>query len=473
MEMKRAAAYIRVSTDDQLEFSPDSQLEKIREYAESHQMKLDDRYIFREDEGVSGRKAEKRPEFMQMIGTAKTKPRPFDVILVWKFSRFARNRQDSIIYKSMLRKQLGIDVVSVSEPVGDDKMSVLIEAMIEAMDEYYSINLAEEVRRGMTEKASRGGVVSIPPLGYTVSDGQYHIVPEKAALIQRIYNDFERGLGYAEIARALNSEGELTVRGNPFENRTVEYILRNPVYTGKIRWNPSRRTRRDYLDPDLMIVDAKHDPIISEEQFARVQELAGQKKLMYSRKAKSLAKHEFMLRGIVRCSCCGSTLVYAAGGLQCHEYAKGRCPQSHYISLDKFTESVLASMDETLRQGSFALLHRSNPTYSDESDRLLDRQREMLDRAKDAYLSGIDTLSEYKVNKERIQQEMMRIEGMKKKSAPPPKSKEEFISESLKKLQLLQSSGIPGEEKNKIIRTFVDHITFDRAKNSFSIYFYA
>lgn len=82
---------------------------------------------------------------MRMIATAKKNPKPFDAILVWKFSRFARNRQDSIVYKSMLRKELGIDVISVSEYIGDDKMSIITEAIIEAMDEYYSVNLAEEV----------------------------------------------------------------------------------------------------------------------------------------------------------------------------------------------------------------------------------------------------------------------------------------------------------------------------------------
>ena len=139
--MKVAAAYIRVSTDDQLEYSPDSQLEKIKLYAEKNQILLPAEFIFL-DEGISGRNAAKRPAFNEMIGLAKRKPKPFDVILVWKYSRFARNREDSVVYKSMLRKDLNIDVVSVSEDVGDDKMSILFEAMIEAMDEYYSINLA-------------------------------------------------------------------------------------------------------------------------------------------------------------------------------------------------------------------------------------------------------------------------------------------------------------------------------------------
>ena len=180
--MKVAAAYIRVSTDDQLEYSPDSQLEKIRLYAERNQILLPKEFIF-VDEGISGRKTKNRPAFNEMIGLAKCNPKPFDVILVWKFSRFARNREDSIVYKSMLRKERNIDVVSVSEDIGDDKLSILIEAIIEAMDEFYSINLAEEVKRGMTEKAKRGGVLSIPGFGYKVENGEYVIVPEEAEII--------------------------------------------------------------------------------------------------------------------------------------------------------------------------------------------------------------------------------------------------------------------------------------------------
>ena len=157
--MKVAAAYIRVSTDDQVEFSPDSQRKALKNYADKNGMLLPSEFIFL-DEGISGKNTKKRTAFNTMIALAKTKPKPFDVILVWKFSRFARNREDSVVYKSMLRKELNIDVVSISESVGDDKMSILFEAMIEAMDEYYSINLAEEVKRGMTEKAKRGGVLS-------------------------------------------------------------------------------------------------------------------------------------------------------------------------------------------------------------------------------------------------------------------------------------------------------------------------
>ncbi len=174
--MQTAAAYIRVSTEDQTEYSPDSQRSKLKEYAAAHDLLLPEPFIYL-DEGISGRSAEKRPAFLQMIGTAKQKPRPFDLILVWKFSRFARSRQDSILYKSMLRKECGIDVVSITEQLSGDPTSILVEALLEAMDEYYSINLSQEVRRGMNEKFSRGGVVSVPPFGYRMGSCAVTLCP--------------------------------------------------------------------------------------------------------------------------------------------------------------------------------------------------------------------------------------------------------------------------------------------------------
>ena len=100
-----------------------------------------------------------------MIGMAKADEPPFSVILVWKFSRFARNQEESIVYKSMLKKQHSVDVVSITEPLIDGPFGTLIERIIEWMDEYYSINLSTEVIRGMTEKALRGGYQCTPPLG--------------------------------------------------------------------------------------------------------------------------------------------------------------------------------------------------------------------------------------------------------------------------------------------------------------------
>ena len=108
--MLKGAAYIRVSTDRQDEYSPDAQKRLIYEYAEKNNINISPEHIYTEI-GISGKKADKRPQFQQMIATCKDKEHPIDVILVWKFSRFARNQEESIFYKNMLSR-IGIDVVS-------------------------------------------------------------------------------------------------------------------------------------------------------------------------------------------------------------------------------------------------------------------------------------------------------------------------------------------------------------------------
>lgn len=274
--MKIAAAYIRVSTDDQTEYSPVAQLNEIKKYAASHDLLLDDRYIYTE-EGISGRSAKKRPQFNEMIAASKQSPPPFQTILLWKFSRFARNQEESIVYKTMLRKS-GVDVISVSEPLSEGPFGSLIERIIEWMDEYYSIRLSGEVLRGMTEKARRGEFQSAPPFGYAKLPGlPLTIVENEAAIIRMIFDNYDAGGSFFSIARNLNAMGITTKRGNPFENRTIEYMIRNPVYIGCARWTPTGKTvsKRIYDSSDTMIVSSKDIPaIISKEQFERVNERA-------------------------------------------------------------------------------------------------------------------------------------------------------------------------------------------------------
>ena len=267
-----AAAYIRVSTDDQIEFSPASQLNQLRIYTQNHQLLLLDSHIYM-DEGISGRTAARRPAFLKMIAAARETPRPFDVILVWKYSRFARSRQDSIFYKSLLRRECGIDVISVTEPLSDDPTSILMEALLEAMDEYYSVNLGQEVRRGMQEKFKRGGVVSIPPFGYQVVEG--HFVPDQvqAPYVSMIYQQFLAGSTCPEIARFLNDSGIRTSRGNPFDGRAIRYILTNPFYIGILRRQAHPTAAHDhfYQNTAMDYAQGTHVPLFSPALFEQVQ----------------------------------------------------------------------------------------------------------------------------------------------------------------------------------------------------------
>ena len=148
--LRIGSAYIRVSDERQDEYSPDSQLKKIREYASKEGYIIPDEFVFYDD-GISGKSVKKRDDFNRMIALAKEKTHPFDVIYVWKFSRFARNQEESIVYKNLLRKS-GVTVVSVSEPVPEGPFGSLVERVIEWTDAYYLINLAVEVSRGMEEK---------------------------------------------------------------------------------------------------------------------------------------------------------------------------------------------------------------------------------------------------------------------------------------------------------------------------------
>ena len=470
--MKTAAAYIRVSTEDQVEYSPDSQLKAIRDYARKNDMILPEEFIF-VDEGISGRKAAKRPEFMKMIGTAKIKPKQFDVILLWKFSRFARNREDSIVYKSMLRKQCGIEVISISEQLGEDKTSILIEALIEAMDEYYSINLAEEVRRGMTEKAQRGEVVSTPPFGYDVKDNVFVPNPETAPVVKMIFNKYLSGRGCLEIAKELNTMGIRTKYGNKWENRGVEYVLRNVVYTGKLTWTPVKSKTRDYKNEATIITQGKHEPIIEQEIFDKVQKMILEKKKLFPKHSRQ-SSNEFMLKGFLKCSNCGGALVYALNDrVQCNRYSKGTCEVSHSASLIKLNASVINALKSDLETQNFNIYNIKSAEEQKGSDitpMLIEKEKKKLERIKEAYAAGIDTLEEYRSNKEKILKAIEELEKNKKSSVITKEDMHKKLIATIRQsLDILEDPNFSESLKNITLRSFVRQIVYAKKTQSIEI----
>ena len=475
--MKTAAAYIRVSTDDQVEYSPASQLEKIRDYAKRNGYILPEEFVFT-DEGISGRNTAKRPEFNRMIGIAKQKPKPFDAILLWKFSRFARNREDSIVYKSMLRKQCGIDVISISENVGDDKMSVLIEAMIEAMDEYYSINLGEEVKRGMNEKVSRGEAVTIPSFGYDIKDGVYIPDPVTAPALQRIFEDYLNGKGMRTIAMELNDNGFRTRRGNRFQNRTVQYILNNPVYIGKIRWTPTGKTDRDFNNSDTVITDGHHEPLITIDVWNAVQ-----KKISETPKTKYMRsdspKQPFMLQGLVRCDNCGATLCQSANGsVQCYAYAHGSCKVSHSISLKKLNAMFFKGLEDAVCFEEFKLDTTYKPSTNKSDDKKIiaqiEREKIKLKRAREAYESEVYTLDEFKESKLSIERKIKELENKLTEAAEPDPQEEikKLKSKIIEVVPALKSAALTETEKNSIVKSFLSKAVYYKPSGDLDLFFY-
>lgn len=474
--MKIAACYIRVSTDDQLEYSPDSQLEKIREFAKRNDMLLGEDNIFIEEDGVSGRKAAKRQQFQRMIAIAKSKPKPFDVILVWKFSRFARNREDSIVYKSMLRKQLGIEVVSVSENIGDDKMSVITEAIIEAMDEYYSINLGEEVKRGMTEKAKRGEWNSIAPFGYRLENKQLVIHEEQAEIVREVFVRYVNGWGHKKLAVWLNRIGVKTNRGGAIENRTVEYWLNNPVYHGYVRWTPTGKTRRNYHNPDSIVEKGSHTPIIDEELWNAVQERLQTQKQHYAKNRRESTPTAYALAGIVRCSACGATMSRVSGKyMQCINYSHGTCKTSHFVKAELLEMLLYSEIRSNLESGTFVLAKSDTrkPTSDTASITLQLAKAELkLERIREAYESGIDTLEEYKANKDRITAEIDKLHKLAADNTETEitaENKALYAKRQLKVLESIASGNVSEAEKNHLLKEMIKTAIFNKAEKSVSV----
>ena len=477
IELKTAAAYIRVSTDNQTELSPDSQIKEIRKYAKQHGYIVPNEFIFRDD-GISGRKAEKRPDFIRMIAIAKQKPAPFSAVLLWKFSRFARNQEESIFYKGMLAKN-SIDVKSISEPIIDGPFGSLIERIIEWFDEFYSINLSGEVKRGMTERVERGGAVSIPAFGYIIVDKKYVINPDTAPIVRQIYADYLNGMGALQIAHKLNDMGIRTTRGNLWENRTVDYVLRNPVYIGKIRWNPNGRTRRNYDDPNIMIVDGQHEPIIDEDSFNKVQavyEVNAKKHARYAHEKGK--KYMYMLHGLVKCSDCGSSLSMSARGqgLQCIRYTKGQCKSSHYISIKKLNEMVISTIDTLFQSGMFNVVVKDtqspSPVVEIDVDALIEKEVQKYDRIKEAFEAGIYTVEELRKSRDLIDRRIKALRAQKKPQPDVKALRRKIINENKNAIQTLRDPSVSEEEKNALLHGFVDRIIFDRANTSIDVIFY-
>lgn len=449
--MNLAAVYIRVSTDSQTEYSPDAQLKAIKEYAKKNNIEIDPRYIFK-DEGISGRKAEKRPAFMEMIKIAKSKPAPFNKILVHKFDRFARNREDSIVYKSLLKRECKVDVISITEDFGDDKFSVILEAMLEAMAEYYSLNLSDEVLKGMTEKANRGEIQQKAPYGYINKDKTLEIDPDKAEIVKSIYNDYLNGYGFKKIANKLNSLNIKNNNNNKWEVRTIEYILRNPIYKGYVTWNNIEKK-------------GNFKPIIEENTFDEIQCIIDKKKSLYKYEKKDY--HLKWISRLVKCSNCGSTLTTQKTGLQCISYCHGTCNESHYVAYNEICPAILEQIKKDFKDP----INIHYTQKEDDNSKLIQAEinhvKEKLNRCKELYLDGIDTKEEYIENKEKFTKQLQELEESKPVQTP----KKEFILNAKEIYDIMIDKEIDEKIKFTAIHNIIDYIIYNKKENSIEIFY--
>ena len=305
-ELTPVALYARVSSDRQdVDLSVAAQLRALRDYAAKNGYVIVREYA---DEAVSGR-VDDRPEFNRMIDDARLPEAAFQEVLVWKFSRFTRKREHAVAYKSLLRRR-GVRVVSITEHTDDTPIGKLTEGIIETVDQFYSEDLATEVRRGMREAALRGfWVSSRTPYGYnrvTVQDGakeRSKLQPDDvtAPVVRRIFDMAENGVGMLDIARAINDEAIPSATGKLWSSTAVNFILRNEVYTGTLIWGAKAK---DEADP--VRVEEAFPAIVSKAQFRRVNSR------MRSRASKATHPRRiassYLLSGLVKCYRCETLL---------------------------------------------------------------------------------------------------------------------------------------------------------------------
>lgn len=494
--IRTAAAYIRVSTDDQLEYSPESQLEEIQNYCYRNNILLSNEHIYIEEEGRSGRKTKNREAFQRMIAAAKEKPKPFDVVVLWKFSRFARNQDESTFYKSMLRKKLGIDVISVSEPIMDGMYGRLIEMIIEWQDEFYSVNLSTEVTRSMRSRAKKGLYNGKMPLGYSKKPDELPvIVEEEAHIVRTIFQMFVNGYDRNYIVRYLNDRGFLTKTGKKFDVDAVKYILDNPFYIGKIRWNRRQSSSNSELkeESEWIVVDSHHEPLIDQETWDAAQKRTALIHETYTENRHPVSHTKHWLSGMVKCPYCGKSLSFKSGypvkgkdyvsgaGFQCLGYRKGLHNESQFISERKLTAAVIASLRSVLDSTDnldFKLI-RTASTDADLERRLFENELSGLSskekRIKDAYVNGIDTLEEYKINRAiingrraELEAKLQELEGA---DISPENYKEQFLTKIGTVIEVIESDA-PFEIKGEALRSIVQKIVLYKETDTLECHYY-
>ena len=306
-----AVIYARYSSDNQREESIEGQIRECTAYAEKNGITIVKHYI---DRAISA-KTDNRPEFQQMIKDSDKKL--FDIVLVWKLDRFARNRYDSARYKTQLKKN-GVKLMSATEIISEGPEGIILESVLEGYAEYYSADLAEKVVRGQTENILKGRCNGgRGTFGYTLDpERKFHIDPLTSPFVLESFKKYNEGSTMKEIRDWLNENGIKNPVGGAFTYNSVEHMLKNRRYIGELKF-------RDVVVPDAI------PPIIPLELFEDVQEkIAKNKKAPARRKAED----DYLLTTKLFCGYCGALMFGESGTSrtgEVHRYYKCATAKKH------------------------------------------------------------------------------------------------------------------------------------------------
>ena len=286
-----AVAYARYSSAGQRDVSIEQQLHDIRSFAKREGLTIVHEYS---DHARSGFKnVNARTAFQSMMAAADSGS--FDTVICWKVDRFGRNREESATYKGRLRRR-GVKVLYAMEPIPEGSAGVLLEGMLEATAEWYSMTLSENVSRGMADNAARCLFNGARILGYTRgSDGRYAILPDEAAVVRNIFDLYRSGYSASRVSRILNAQGLRTSRNKPFSPEAVMRIVSNEKYAGVYIWKETR-------------VPGGVPAIIDQSVFEEAQRMKGKT----SRHVEQGAV-DYLLTGKAFCGECGAAMIGDSG----------------------------------------------------------------------------------------------------------------------------------------------------------------
>ena len=289
-----AVIYARYSSHAQRDVSIDQQVKVITEFAARENLTIVNTYA---DRAISGT-TDKRPEFQRMIEDSKAKA--WNYVIVYSLDRFARNRFDAITYKQIL-KDNGVKVLSAMENINDEPTGVLLEAVLEGLAQYYSLELSQKIRRGLNDNASKCLVAASIPFGYMKGpDGKYAINPETAPIVKEVFSRVLKGEAFIEIARDLNARG-IRTKNKAEWNRSSFKFLSNERYKGV------------YIYGDVR-VEGGMPAIIDEETFYAVQaELDRRQNPTGGHVKRRRTNTVYLLTGKVYCDCCKAPMVGKSG----------------------------------------------------------------------------------------------------------------------------------------------------------------
>ncbi len=309
MMPKFAVSYLRVSTRGQAErggghdegFSIPAQREANKKKAMSMGAMVGKEFV---DRGASAKSAD-RPQLQAMLEYVKENADRVDYVIVHKVDRLARNRDDDSDIMRVLR-ECNVQLVSASESIDDTPAGMLLHGIMSSIAEFYSRNLATEVKKGMGEKIKNGGTVGRAPIGYLNvrridekgrEERTVELDPERAPLVKLVFEEYVTSEWSLEsLADHMASIG-LTTRATPkmpskpVTKSTIEKILKNPYYAGVVRY-------------DGVEYDGAHQALVDLETFNHVQTV-----IVAHHNGERTREHPHFLKGQVFCASCGSKMI--------------------------------------------------------------------------------------------------------------------------------------------------------------------